>query len=169
MSRGARRFVSPPGSAAARRGRRSAPSLLLDGIRLEFCRSATVSAAPVAARERREEVGKFQRSSVCGRVAGHRAALREKAAVNTPQSRRFAKLEDAGQTRQHLEFGPFSTAFGRCASVTSVARSTFREFVRNHQRKDAKAQSREEKYPEGITSFSPALARRRRGYAGWDA
>ncbi len=40
----------------------------------------------------------------------HTAAFREKAAVNAPQSRRFAKFNDAGQARQRLECGGFSTA-----------------------------------------------------------
>ena len=35
----------------------------------------------------------------------------ERAAVNAPQSRRFAKFKDACQTRQRLECGDFSTAF----------------------------------------------------------
>jgi hypothetical protein len=34
-----------------------------------------------------------------------------KAAVNAPQSRRFAKFNDAGRARQRLECGGFSTAF----------------------------------------------------------
>lgn len=41
------------------------------------------------------------------------AALRGKAAVNAPQSRRCARFEDAGQARQRLECGGFSNAFGR--------------------------------------------------------
>jgi hypothetical protein len=34
-----------------------------------------------------------------------------KAAVNAPQSRRFARFADDGQSRQRLEWGGFSTAF----------------------------------------------------------
>jgi hypothetical protein len=36
---------------------------------------------------------------------------RGKAAVNAPQSKRFAGFEDARQSRQRLECGGFSTAF----------------------------------------------------------
>jgi hypothetical protein len=38
-------------------------------------------------------------------------AARGKAAVNAPQSKRFAWFEDARQSRQRLECGGFSTAF----------------------------------------------------------
>ena len=34
-----------------------------------------------------------------------------KAAVNAPQSRRFARLGEARQSRQRLDCGGFSTAF----------------------------------------------------------
>ena len=52
------------------------------------------------------EFGKHQRR-LC-----YTTAIREKAAVNAPHSKRFAKFEDAGFTRQRLECGGFSTAFG---------------------------------------------------------
>jgi hypothetical protein len=35
-----------------------------------------------------------------------------KAAVNAPQSKRFAQYENAQTTRQRLDCGGFSTAFG---------------------------------------------------------
>jgi hypothetical protein len=43
----------------------------------------------------------------------HQLTACRKAAVNAPQSRRFAKFEDVRQVRQRLDCGDFSTAFGR--------------------------------------------------------
>ncbi len=43
------------------------------------------------------------------------------AAVNAPHSRRFAKFEDVQQSRQRLECGDFSPAFGR-ATVSDCSR-----------------------------------------------
>ena len=57
-----------------------------------------------------------------------------KAAVNAPQSRRFAKFEDAGHARQRLDCGGFSTAFCRGARASarfSVRIGMTREIIAN--------------------------------------
>ena len=115
-------------------------------------RTATASAGPAAARGEWQGFGESRPALLPGRAAAGTSTQPRsgKAAVNAPHSRRFARFEGPGLSRQRLECGGFSTA--------SVGNSST-------QRRNNTTAPRN--YPEGIASFSPALPRRRSGNAGW--
>jgi hypothetical protein len=46
-----------------------------------------------------------------------KARVRAKAAVNAPQSKRFAKFAASAPTRQRLDCGGFSAAFARTGAI----------------------------------------------------